>query len=88
MNTAAGRVKERNMRRDPRVAISVADKDDQYEKVDIRGRGVGWVGGDEAVEHINKLAKKYTGEDEYPWLQPGEERLIVRIAPERVSEQA
>jgi len=85
-NTSKGRVKERNMRRDPRVAISIADKDNPYDKVDIRGRVVDWVEGDDAFAHIDKLAKKYMGEDKYPWLQPGEERLIVKVEPEKISE--
>ncbi len=85
-NMAKGRVKEKNLRRDPRVAISIADKDNQYDKVDIRGRVVDWVGGDEAFSHIDKMAKKYMGEDKYPWLQPGEERVIAKIEPEKISE--
>ncbi|MGI8605856.1 MAG: PPOX class F420-dependent oxidoreductase [Gaiellaceae bacterium] len=85
-NTSKGRVKERNMRRDPRVAISIADKDTPYDKVDIRGRVVDWVEGDDAFAHIDKLAKKYMGEDKCPWLQPGEERLIVKVEPEKISE--
>jgi PPOX class probable F420-dependent enzyme len=85
-NTALGRVKERNMRRDPRVAISVANRDKQYEKVDIRGRVVDFVEGEEADRHIDKMAKKYIGQDKYPWKAPGEQRVIVKIEPERVSE--
>jgi len=85
-NTAKGRVKEQNMRRDPRVAISIADKDNQYDKVDIRGRVVDWVDGDEALSHIDKMAKKYMGEDKYPWHRPGEERVIVKIEPDKISE--
>jgi len=85
-NTAKGRVKEQNMRRDPRVAISIADKDNQYDKVDIRGRVVDWVDGDEALSHIDRMAKKYMGEDKYPWHRPGEERVIVKIEPDKISE--
>jgi PPOX class probable F420-dependent enzyme len=85
-NTSKGRVKEQNLRRDPRVAISIADKENQYDKVDIRGRVVDWVEGEEALSHIDKLAKKYMGEDKYPWLQPGEERVIAKIEPEKISE--
>ena len=85
-NTAVGRVKEKNMRRDPRVAISIANRDKQYEKVDIRGRVVDFVEGEEADRHIDKMAKKYIGEDKYPWKAPGEQRVIVKIQPERVSE--
>ena len=55
------------MRRDPRVAISIADKDDPYDKVDIRGRVVEIVEGEEAERQIDALAKKYIGEDTYPW---------------------
>ena len=86
VNTAKGRRKERNLRRDPRVAISVADNDDPYDKVDIRGRVVDWVGGGEANAHIDRLALKYLGEEKYPWRKPGEERLIMKIKPEKISE--
>jgi PPOX class probable F420-dependent enzyme len=85
-NTAKGRVKEQNMRRDSRVAISIANRENQYEKVDIRGRVVDFVEGEEADREIDKLAKKYIGEDTYPWRAPGEQRVTVRIEPERVSE--
>lgn len=84
-NTAIGRVKERNLRREPRVAISIADRSNQYEKVCIRGRVVEVVEGDEADRHIDALAKKYMGEDRYPWRSPDERRVIVRIQPERIS---
>ena len=85
VNTATGRVKERNLRRDPRVAISVADRNNQYEKVDIRGRVVDVAEGDEAEQHIDALAKKYMGVETYPWRSADERRVIVRIQPERVS---
>ena len=85
-NTALDRVKEQNMRRDPRVAISVANRENQYEKVDIRGRVVDFVEGEEADRHIDKLAQKYIGEEKYPWKAPGEQRVIVKIEPERISE--
>ena len=80
LNTAAGRVKERNIRRDPRIALSVADKDNPYDKVDIRGRVVEIIDGSEAVEHINKLSLKYRGDPEYP-LSPGEQRLKLVVEP-------
>jgi PPOX class probable F420-dependent enzyme len=86
VNTAQGRVKERNVRRDPRVAISVANKDNQYEKVDIRGRVIDFVEGEEAESHIDKMAKKYMGQDTYPWKQPGERRVLLKIEPESVNE--
>jgi PPOX class probable F420-dependent enzyme len=86
VNTAAGRVKERNVRRDPRVAITVPDKDNQYEKVDIRGRVVDFVTGEEADRHIDKLAKKYLGQDTYPYRNETEQRVILRIEPTVVYE--
>ena len=85
-NTAKGRTKERNLRRDPRVALSIVDRDDPYGRVEIRGRVVDWVDGDEANAHIDKLAQKYMGK-EYPWHKPGEERVIVKIEPEKISER-
>ena len=80
LNTAAGRVKERNIRRDPRIALSIADKDNPYDKVDIRGRVVDIIDGDEAVEHINQLSMKYRGDPNYP-LSPGEQRLKLIVEP-------
>ncbi len=84
-NTARGRVKERNMRRDPRVAISIADKDDPYDKVDIRGRVVKMIEGQEADQQIDSLAKKYLGKDEYPWRNPAETRIKVVVEPVAVA---
>ncbi len=84
-NTAAGRVKERNMRRDPRVAISIADKDNFYDKVDIRGRVVEMIEGEEADRQIDELAKKYLGKDEYPWRNPEETRIKVLVEPVAVA---
>jgi len=80
-NTAAGRVKEQNMRRDPRVAFSVVNRDDPYERACVRGRVAERVGGDEARAHIDKMAKKYLGSETYPWYK-GETRIIVRVEPE------
>lgn len=86
-NTAAGRFKERNLRRDPRLAISITDPDNPYESLLIRGRVVE-ISEEGADEHIDALAKRYTGADEYPNRQPGEVRLIVRVKPERVRHNA
>ena len=85
-NTAVGRVKERNIRRDPRVALSVADKENPYDKVDIRGRVVDIIEGEEADRHIDELAMKYMGQETYPYRQPGERRLKVVIEPTVVAE--
>jgi len=80
VNTAKGRLKERNMRRDPRVAISLSPLDDPYAHVDIRGRVVRIVEGEEAVAHIDRLGRKYRGWERYP-LRAGEERVSFLIDP-------
>ena len=80
VNTAVGRVKERNMRRDSRVALSIADANDPYDHVDIRGRVVEVIEGEEAEEHIHRLGRKYRGWERYP-LQPGEQRVTFLIEP-------
>jgi PPOX class probable F420-dependent enzyme len=83
INTARGRIKHRNVERDPRVALSVTDPDNPYSAVWIRGRVVEIVE-DENNESINRLARKYLGEERYPWLQPGEVRLKLYIEAERI----
>jgi PPOX class probable F420-dependent enzyme len=83
LNTAVGRAKERNLRRDPRVSIVVLPADDQQSGY-VSVTGTAEITEDGAVEHIHKMAKKYIGRDEYPWLQPGEQRVIVKITPEKV----
>ncbi len=83
-NTARGRVKERNLRRDPRVTLTVVNHENPYEYAVIRGRLAGDTH-DGADENIDKLAKKYLGKDEYPFRRPGEQRVIFRIEPERVN---
>lgn len=78
MNTAVGRVKYYNLRRDPRVALSMHDQADPYAKVIVRGR-VLEVTEEGAVPHIHKLARKYLGRD-FP-LPPDQTRVVVRIDP-------
>jgi PPOX class probable F420-dependent enzyme len=80
-NTAAGRVKPRNLERDPRVSVLVVDRQDGYRWVAVRG--VAELTTEGADEHIDKLARKYTGEGWQP--KPGERRLVVRVRPEHVS---
>ena len=82
-NTAEGRVKPRNMRRDARVAVAVFDHANPYKQAMIRGRVVA-MEHDGADAHIDRMAKKYMDVDEYPFRQPGEKRVIVKIAPEKV----
>lgn len=84
VNSAEGRVKTRNIRRDPRVAISITSNENRYSAAFVRGRVVS-VTHDGADDHINKMAKKYMGQDVYPFRQPGEQRLIFVIEPEHVS---
>lgn len=86
VNTGEGRVKTENVRRDARVAISVVDQqEDPYEQVVIRGSVVE-ITAEGADEHIDRLAKKYLGLDSYPWREPGERRVILRIRVDRSSE--
>ena len=85
-NTAVGRVKERNLRRDPRVGLSITARDNPYDKVDIGGRVVDWIEGQAADDHIDDLAEKYLGQRPYPWRNPEEKRIIVVVEPVRVHE--
>jgi PPOX class probable F420-dependent enzyme len=85
VNSARGRTKVKNIERDPRATVTVLPAENQqggYVMVsgpaEIVDEGAG------AVEHINMLAKKYLGEDKYPYLGPGEQRVIIQIRPERV----
>ena len=81
INSARGRVKDRNMRKRPRVALCIADPDDAYRYLQIRGQVVE-VTEQGAAEHINTLSLKYRGHA-YDF-QPGQVRIIYRILPERV----
>ena len=82
VNTVIGRAKERHLRRDPRVSVTVVDPQDAYKWISVTGRGE--LTTDGAAAHIDKLAKKYLGEDKYPWRGPDERRVTVRITPEKV----
>ncbi|MBI3940244.1 MAG: PPOX class F420-dependent oxidoreductase [Acidobacteria bacterium] len=84
VNSARGRQKDRNMRRDPRVALSIMDPDNPYRYFQIRGRIVE-ITEEKASEHIDKMAKKYLGVDKYPYASPGEVRVLYKILPEHVS---
>jgi PPOX class probable F420-dependent enzyme len=86
VNTAEGRQKPRNIRRDPRVAIEVISQKNPYAHALVRGRVVE-VTNDGAEEHIDRLAKKYLGRDRYPFRQPGERRVIFKIAAEHVASE-
>lgn len=83
LNSAVHRAWPRNLERDPRVALLVQNADNPYEFVQIRGTctRLELKGAD---QHIDALAKKYMGVDEYPFRAPGEQRVIARINPERI----
>jgi PPOX class probable F420-dependent enzyme len=84
VNSAKGRVKDRNMRRSPKVALAVLDPDNPYRHLAVRGRVVE-VTEQGADAHIDALAKKYLGQDRYPNRRAGEVRVIYKIQPERVA---
>ncbi|HJT68730.1 MAG TPA: PPOX class F420-dependent oxidoreductase [Terriglobales bacterium] len=84
VNTARGRQKDKNMRRDPRVALAIIDPENPYRYLEIRGR-VAEITEDGADAHIDKMAKKYLGADKYPYRQSGEVRVMFKIRPERTS---
>jgi PPOX class probable F420-dependent enzyme len=87
INSARGRQKDKNIARDPRVSLAIQDPENPYRYLEIRGKVV------EATEkgaddHINKLAKKYLGKDEYPYRQAGEKRVLYKIEPLKFSSNA
>jgi PPOX class probable F420-dependent enzyme len=84
VNSAKGRQKDRNMRARPEVSMAIVDPDNPYRYLEVRGH-VAEVTEKGADEHIDKMAKKYLGLDKYPNRQPGEQRVIYKIAPEHTS---
>jgi PPOX class probable F420-dependent enzyme len=84
VNSAKGRWKDKNMRNRPKVALSILDPENPYRYMQIRGAVVE-VTENGADAHIDSLAKKYLGQDKYPFRQPGEVRVIYKIAIERVT---
>jgi PPOX class probable F420-dependent enzyme len=85
VNSARGRRWPANLQREPRVTVLVYEQGNPYNYVEIRGRASATTEG--ADEHINALTKKYIGQDEYPFRQPGEERIKFVIQPEHVRHQ-
>jgi len=83
VNTAVGRLKDKNMKRDPRVSVALIDPDNPYRFLEIRGK-VREATQDGATQHIDKMAKKYLGKDKYPYAQPGEQRVLYKITPEHI----
>ncbi|GIU84887.1 MAG: putative pyridoxamine 5'-phosphate oxidase [Acidimicrobiales bacterium] len=78
------RQKYKNLLRDPRIAVSVIDPDNPYRYVEIRGVVEG-IDDDENNEFIDRMAKKYIDQDHYPWHQPGDERVVVRVRPTKAT---
>jgi PPOX class probable F420-dependent enzyme len=83
INTAKGRVKDRNMRARPEVAIAIQDPKNPYRYIQIRGSVIGTTE-EGADAHIDFLAKKYLDKDKYPFRRPGEVRVIFTIAPRKI----
>jgi PPOX class probable F420-dependent enzyme len=84
VNTARGRIKDRNMTQNARVALSIVDPDNPYAHLAVRGKVVRATE-EGANASIDTLAKKYLGQDKYPFGQPGEVRVLYEIEPTSVS---
>jgi PPOX class probable F420-dependent enzyme len=87
LNTAIGRAKERNIGRDPRVALSVHDAANPYVRISLDGKVVKTIKGKKADDHIDFLSEKYTGKKKYTKSSPSEKRVILVIEPTRIREQ-
>ncbi len=84
INTAIGRVKHKNVGRNPQVALAITEQDNPYKLMMIRGRVVEQITGRAAEDHNDKMAKKYTGKEKFSG-KPGEHRVLLKIEPHRVS---
>jgi PPOX class probable F420-dependent enzyme len=84
VNSAKGRQKDRNLRRDPRVSLAIIDPDNPYRYLELRGRVVE-ITEQGAAAHIDKMAKKYLGVDKYPYSNPNEVRVMYKIQPEHAT---
>jgi len=82
-NTARGRVKDKNLHRNPKVALSIQDPDNPYRYMQVRGR-VAEITEQGADAHLDALAKKYINQDKYPWRRPDEVRVTYKILPEKI----
>lgn len=83
INTSKGQKKVRNVERDPRVSVEVVEQENPYSMLSVQGTVVD-VTSDGADAHMDSLSKKYLGQDSYPFRKEGEERVILRIQPEKV----
>jgi PPOX class probable F420-dependent enzyme len=82
-NTSVGRWKEKNLRRDPRISLAFTAPDDPYKYFELRGTAEFSTEG--AFDQIDRLAQKYLGQEKYPWLQEGEQRINVFVNVEKVT---
>ncbi len=78
-----GRQKLQNLQREPRIAVSIVDPADPYRYLEVRGKVVR-IDEDPESKFINKMTKKYINQDTYPYGQPGDERVVIVIEPEKV----
>ena len=83
INTAEGRLKHKNILRDPRVAVSVVDSTNPLDMTSIRGKVVEIIH-DYDYKHADFLTKKYMGKENYPFKRSGEKRIILKIEPEKI----
>jgi PPOX class probable F420-dependent enzyme len=79
------RQKYKNVQRDPRIAISIVDQQNPYRYLEIRGKVVR-IDPDPDKAFIDSMAKKYLGQDKYPWNQPGDERVVIVVEPVRTTQ--
>lgn len=85
VNTAMGRVKQKNIEKDPRIAISIVDRNNPYHMVSVRGEVTEEITGQVAEDHIDKMAKKYLNKDKYPLRTEGEQRILLKVTPKKVA---
>ena len=83
VNTAEGRIKHKNILRDPRVAVSVTSNDNPLDMTTIRGTVIEIIP-DYQYHHADKLTQQYLGRTNYPFKQPDEKRIIFKIKPEKI----
>jgi hypothetical protein len=79
------RQKYRSVQRDPRIALSIVDPQNPYRYLEIRGKVVE-IREDPNLDFINAMAKKYLGQDKYPWHRPGDERVVIVVQPEHTTQ--
>ncbi len=87
VNSVEGRLKDRVMRKHPAVTLCITDPDNTFRYLEVRGK-VAEITTEGALENINALAKRYLGADEYPYLKPGDVRVLYKIVPEKVNVMA